>query len=396
MKKKILVFVLGLTMTAGLLAGCGNKEDKASSEGKDKVSSEEKDTEKEDTEKAEAGKSTYGDVVAKEKYHFEVIVKSYRSDFWRATVEGAEDEAKLLGVEVHCDGPNSNSDIADQVQMLNSAINNAPDGIGIAASDQEACIDALQVAMDANIPVICFNSGIPNAPEGSVYATATTNNYAAGEMGAEHLYEALKDEIANADAPVRIGEVNQDSTSESVIQRGLGFIDKMVELCEADGKKVAVIGNDKYVTDCKKAGDEASADVIIEVRVPSQATNELCATEASVLLNEKDLIAIMGTNQETTEGIITANENLNKLGTDIKSGQVIGGGFDSGAIVVTAVENNVLYGAVTQAPRYQGQVTIDLLTMVANGEEVTDVDTPAYWYDSNNMDDPEIAPNLIK
>lgn len=391
MKKKILVCILGLTMTAGLLAGCGNNKDNSDAQVKEKSGTETEKTGNNSTEK-----STYGDVKAKEKYHFEVIVKSYRSDFWRATVHGAEDEAKLLGVEVNCDGPNSNSDIADQIQMLNSAINSKPDGIGIAASDQEACIDALQAAMEADIPVVCFNSGIPNAPEGSVYATATTDNYAAGEIGAEHLYEAIKDEIKNADGPVRIGEVNQDSTSESVIERGLGFIDKMAELCEADGKTVAVTGNDKYVSDCKKSGDEATADVIIDVKVPSQATSELCATEASVLLNEKDLIAIMGTNQETTEGIITANENLNKLGKDIDKGQIVGVGFDSGAIVVTAVENGVLYGAVTQAPRYQGQVTVDLLVMAANGEEAEDVNTPAYWYDSGNMTDSEIEPNLIR
>ena len=34
--------------------------------------------------------------------------------------------------------------------------------------------------------------------------------------------------------------------------------------------------------------------------------------------------------------------------------------------------------------------------MIANGEKVQDEETPAFWYDSTNMDDPEIAPNLIK
>ena len=393
MKKKLLVFALGLTLTAGLLAGCGGKKEEADAEAGKKTA----DSKGDEASKDQAsGQSAYGDVKAEGKYKFYVIVKSYSSDFWQATVKGAKDEAKVLGVDIQCDGPNNSSDIADQVQMLNSAISSSPDGIGIAASDQDACLDALKLAMESNIPVVCFNSGIPNAPQGSVYATATTDNYAAGEIAAEHMYDAIKDEIKNAKAPVRIGEVNQDSTSESVIQRGLGFIDKMTELCEADGKKAAVIGNDKYVADCKDAGEESSADVIIEVRVPAQATNELCATEASALLNEEDLVGIMGTNQETTEGILIANENLKKLGKDTADGQIIGCGFDSGAAIVTAVENEILYGAVTQAPRYQGQVTVDLLTMAANGEEVTDVDTPAYWYDSSNVDDPEIAPNLIK
>lgn len=393
MKKKVLIFALGLTMAAGMLTGCGGKKENADTNTEKKAAD---DADKTDQKNEPSGKSAYGDVKADGKYKFHIIVKSYSSDFWQATVKGAQDEAELLGVEVQCDGPNTSSDIADQVQMLNSAISGKPDGIGIAASDQDACLDSLQTALENEIPVVCFNSGIPDAPKGSVYATATTDNYAAGEIAAEHMYDAIKDEIVEAKAPVRIGEVNQDSTSESVIQRGLGFIDKMSELCAADGKKLAVIGNDKFVADCKDSGDESTADVIIEVRVPAQATNELCATEASALLNEEDLVGLMGTNQETTEGILTANENLKKLGKDVSKGQVIGCGFDSGAIIVAAVENDILYGAVTQAPRYQGQVTIDLLTMVANGEEVTDVDTPAYWYDSANISDPEIAPNLIK
>ena len=70
-------------------------------------------------------------------------------------------------------GPSSNTDVADQVQILNNAINSQPDGIGLAAIDQEAVMDSLQAAKDAGIPVICFNSGVPGAPEGSVYATAS-------------------------------------------------------------------------------------------------------------------------------------------------------------------------------------------------------------------------------
>lgn len=411
MKRKMLAVLLTGMMTALLLAGCGNAaadetsaetveeeapaEEEAATEVTEEETSEE-NGEEEAAAEAGTGKSAYGDVMAKDNYNLYVIVKSMSSDFWRAAADGAEDEAEALGVTVTVIGPNSNTDIADQVQMLNNAINSKPDGIGIAASDKEAVMDSLQDAADAGIPIICFNSGVPGAPEGSVYATASTNNYNAGGIAAENMYAALKDVIAAADAPVRIGVVNQDVTSESVIDRGLGFIDKMMELVKADGKTAAVTGSDKYIDDAKESGDVDSADVIIEVRVPAQATNELCAIEAGVLLNEQDLIGIMGTNQETAEGIVTANELLGKLGTDPAAGEIIACGFDSGATIIGAIENGTMYGAVTQSPRYQGQITVDLLTMIANGEEVKDEETPAFWYNAENMSDPEIAPNLIK
>lgn len=411
MKRKMLAAILTGMMTVSLLGGCGNAaaeetsaeaaeeeapaEEETAAEATGEEASEEKGEEEASAE-AGTGKSAYGDVVAKDNYNLYVIVKSMSSDFWRAAADGAEDEAEALGVTVTVIGPNSNTDIADQVQMLNNAINSKPDGIGIAASDKEAVMDSLQAAMDAGIPVICFNSGVPGAPEGSVYATASTNNYNAGGIAAENMYEALKDVIAAADAPVRIGVVNQDVTSESVVDRGLGFIDRMMELVKADGKSAAVTGSDKYVDDAKESGDAGSADVIIEVKVPAQATSELCAIEAGVLLNEQDLIGIMGTNQETAEGIVTANELLGKLGMDPAAGDIIGCGFDSGATIIGAIENGTMYGAVTQSPRYQGQITVDLLTMIANGEEVKDEETPAFWYNAGNMNDPEIAPNLIK
>lgn len=404
MKKQFLATLLAATMTLALMTGCGStasdetagtQESEAAEAGQDSgAASGEEETAA--SEEGTATQSAYGNVVANGEYNFTIIVKSMSSDFWLAAVDGAEDEAKALGVNVNVIGPNSNTDIADQVQMLNNAINSKPDGIGIAASDKEAVMDSLQAALDAGIPVICFNSGVPDAPEGSVYATAATDNYNAGGIAAENMYEALKDTIANASGVVRIGVVNQDVTSDSVINRGLGFIDKMVELVNASGKKTAVIGSDKYVDDCADAGDEGTADVIIEVRVPSQATSELCATEAGVLLNESDLIGIMGTNQETAEGIITADQMLGKLGSDSSAGNIIAVGFDSGATVTSAVRSGVMYGAVTQSPRYQGQITVDLLTMVANGETVQDEETPAFWYDADNMDDPEIAPNLTQ
>lgn len=403
MKRKMVAWIMTTVMGVSLLAGCGSSGETTSMATEQESTEEAQDTSEtadssETAEAAETGtaQSAYGDVTANGDYNFYVIVKSTSSDFWRAAIQGAEDEAEILGVNVTAVGPSSNTDVADQVQILNNAINSQPDGIGLAAIDQEAVMDSLQAAKDAGIPVICFNSGVPGAPEGSVYATASTDNYNAGAIAAENMYEALKDVIASADAPVRIGVVNQDVTSDSVINRGLGFIDRMVELITADGKTAGVTGTDLYVDGAANAGDASTADVIIEVRVPSQATSELCATEAGALLNETDLIGIMGTNQETAEGIITANEMLGKLGSDAAAGNVIACGFDSGATIISAVQNGIMYGAVTQSPRYQGQITVDLLTMIANGEEVQDEETPAFWYDASNMDDPEIAPNLTQ
>ncbi len=381
MKKKVLATLLSVAMVATLLAGCGAKEEAAAPATAAPTTAD------------EAAPATEEAAAPSGDYSFEIIVKSYQSSYWQAAVTGVNQEAEKLGVKVNCTGPNAESDIADQVNMLNNAINNAPNGIGLAACDQDACLDALQTAMDKGIPVVCFDSGIPNAPAGSVLSTIATDNYGAGATAADNLYKALKDKIASATAPVRLGEVNQEATSESITSRGLGFIDKIIELATADGKKVAVIGNDYYVGKCKDAGDEASADIIIEVAVPAQTTVELCATEASVILNKADTIGVFGSNQVAAEGILTANENLNVLGTDPAS-SILAAGFDAGSVIKGAIKDGKMFGAVTQSPLAMGITTVDVLKDLADGKTVQDVATDGYWYDKTNMEDPSIAPNL--
>ena len=396
MKKRVLATLMSVSLVAALLVGCGDSGSKPASSSTDSASTDSASTDSASTDSSADTTASSGDsssAATGGDYTFEIIVKSYQSSYWQAAVTGVNQKAEELGVKVSCTGPNAESDIADQVNMLNNAINNAPNGIGLAACDQEACLDALQTAMDKGIPVVCFDSGIPSAPAGSVYATIATDNYAAGATAAENLYPALKDKIASAGAPVRIGEVNQEATSESITSRGLGFIDKFIELATADGKSVAVIGNEYYLNNCKDKGDEASADIIIEVAVPAQTTVELCATEASVILNKADTIGMFGSNQVAAEGILTANENLDVLGTDPAT-SILAAGFDAGSVIKGAITSGKMFGAVTQSPLAMGQTTVEVLTKIANGESVSDVPTQGYWYDSTNMDDSSIAPNL--
>ena len=373
MKKRVLAVLLGGCMVAGLLAGCGGSSSSSSSDSSS-------DSAKSD---GDSGKG----------YHFEVVVKSFQSSYWQAAVQGIEQAQEELGVTTNTTGPNAESDIADQVNMLNNAINQNPDGIALAACDQNSVIEALQSAKDKGIPVVCFDSGVPDAPEGSVYATVVTDNGGAGAIAADKIYEAVKDKIAKADGQVRVGEVNQDATSANITERGMGFVNRFIELAKEDGKTCAVVGNDYYVNLVEDNGDAKKADIIIEVAVPAQTTVELCATEASNIMNKNDTIAMFGSNQVSAEGLLTANQNLNVLGSDVEK-NIVAAGFDAGSTIKAAVKDGTLIGAVTQSPLMQGKISIETLYDICEGKEVKDVQTDGYWYDSTNMDDADISPNL--
>ena len=375
MKKKLLSALLCVAMVASLVVGCVAKEE-APAEAPAA-------TEEAPAEEEEAAAPAEGG------YSFEIVSKGFQHAFWQAVYKGAMDKAAELGDSVNFVGPNSESDIADQVQMINNAINAQPAAIGLAALDTNAAMDAITQAQAAGIPIIGFDSGVPGAPEGAIYANAATDNYAAGQLAAEETYKLIGEKVEAGG--VRIGVLSQDATGESLISRGTGFIDKMAELAVAAGKTVGVIGNDYFVG--AFAGENAGegADVIIEVLVPSQVTAELSAIDAQTLLNKADTICIYGSNSHSAEALVTADSNIGKLGKD-----VIGVGFDSGIAIMDAIRAEKLAGAITQAPVAMGAAVVELLHAVASGETVADVDTGCQWYTAANIDDPEIAQNLYE
>ncbi len=387
MKKKVLAILLSAAMVISM-AACGGGNDSGSGAG-----TADSGTEAEDTGDAadDAGSSEGGN----KGYSFQMIVKSFQSTYWQAAIQGVEQAKAELGVEVEPNGPANESDIADQVQMLDSAIEKKPDGIALAACDTNSVIDSLSKALEAGIPVVCFDTGVDNAPEGSVLATVATDNEAAGAVAAENMFPVIEEKIkaATTDAQVRIGEVNQDATALNIQQRGRGFIDKMIELCTGADKKVAVVGNEFYVNGSEGTVAEGEAEVIIEVGVPAQTTVDLASTEAQKIMSKDDTIAIFGSNQTTAEGVITANQTLNKLATDPEKG-IIGVGFDAGTPQKEAIMNDQFIGSVTQSPLKMGYEAVKTLAAICDGETVSDIPMDGYWYNKDNMEDEDIAPNL--
>ena len=384
--KKVMALMLCAAMVTSMSATAAfaaeEKEDAATEESADSTA-------------AEDPTAQFDGLKANEAYEFPMMVKSFQSTYWDAAQEGMKKASEELGVTYKAQGPNSESDIADQVNMINTAIASNPVGLGLAACDTSSVTDALKTCAEKGIPVVTFDTGIADAPEGSVVCEVCTDNNQAGAVAAENMYNSIKDVVKDAEGQVVIGEVNQDATAQNIQQRGTGFINKMIELLQADGKTVAVSGNEFYVNAAEGAdADAKDADVVIQVAVPAQTTVELCSTEAQAILSQENCIAVFGSNQVSAEGVLAANANLNVLGSDPANGDVVGVGFDAGSIIKAAVKDGTFIGAVTQSPLMMVYYAIYALTAAANGQELEDVPTEGYWYDATNMEDENIAPNL--
>lgn len=104
-----------------------------------------------------------GDVIKADKdYRIGVFFKDSTSMFWRYVGEGCQAKAQELGVEFVEYSPSNYTDAAGQINMLEDAIASGIDAIAIAAIDSTAVVDTLVKAEDSGIPVIVFNTLIPD------------------------------------------------------------------------------------------------------------------------------------------------------------------------------------------------------------------------------------------
>lgn len=327
------------------------------------------------------------------KPYIAIVSKGFQHQFWQTVLKGAQAAAAKYNVDITFDGPPSESDISTQVDMLNSAIAKKPVALCLAALDTSSVTTQLNDCKSRNIPVIGFDSGVPNAPEGTIRATAATNNEAAGALAADQMFADANVkaaiQAATTDKPVVIGVQSQDATSASVVGRTTGFVNEMLKNCETlQSGKVAVTGHDKY----KKAASSGKAAVNIQVMVPPSTSATDAQAASQTLFGTQGIIGLFASNEGSVTGVLAATTDGKDL--DRSSGKyknVVVVGFDAGKAQKAAVKNGWFLGSVTQDPYQIGYLSVELAYKAYQGQQVADVDTGAKFYTAANMDQADIA-----
>lgn len=416
MKKRLIALLAVVMACAFLFAACGDTgsqssaSESASSETSEEASeapSEEASEEASEAASEEASTEASAEESASDDasagaaagsednadLNIQVVAKGFQHQFWQVVKQGAEAAAADLGVgTMDFNGPEGESAINAQVEMLNAALAKSPSAICLAALDTQSVTSQLDDAMSKHIPIIGFDSGVPDAPEGAIAATASTDNEAAASLAADEMMKdtTFADKVNNAtpEAPVVIGVLSQDATSASIIGRTTGFINGMKALAEnAHPGAVEVTGHDMYAS--------AAADtpaVTIMVQVPPTPDAGDMRNGAQALLQTQNLIGVFASNEGAVTGLLNATNDgadLDKENGTYKDLTVAG--FDAGATQKAAVRNGYFLGSVTQDPYQIGYQAVDLAVKAAHGETVEDVDTGAKWYNASNIDDADIA-----
>lgn len=304
------------------------------------------------SDEGEAGKT--GEDSKDEKY-VAVISKGFQHQFWQAVKQGADEAAKEFGVKVTFEGPESESQVDKQMEMLRAALDKKPDAIGFAALDSKAAISLLEEADGKGVPIIAFDSGVDSdIPLG----TASTDNKAASALAADKMAEAIGKEG-------KIALIVHDQTSVTGVDRRDGFKEQI----ESKYPNIEIVDIQYGGGDHLKSTDLAKA----------------------IMSAHPDLKGIFGSNEGSAIGVVNAVRELNK------SGDLVIVGFDSGKAQIDAIKDGLMIGAVTQNPVGIGYETVKAAVAAIKGESVEKlIDTGFYWYDKDNLDDEEIQAALYE
>ncbi|MBA3875995.1 MAG: ABC transporter substrate-binding protein [Phycisphaerales bacterium] len=284
-----------------------------------------------------------------------IISKGFQHQFWQAVKQGAEQQATKEGVTVNFQGPENESQVDKQMEMLQAEYNKKPQAICFAALDSKAAIPLLQKFKDANIPVVGFDSGVDSDIP---VTTAATDNIAAAALAADKMAEAIG-------GSGKVGVIIHDQTSRTGIDRTNGFVDQI----KSKYPNIQIIGPQYGGGDQLKSADLAKA----------------------MIQANPDIKGFFGGNEGSAIGVVNAVKELNM------SGKLTVIGYDSGQAQIDAINSGLMLGAITQNPIGIGEQCVAAAVKAIKGESLPKtIDTGFFWYDKSNINDPQIQAVLYK
>lgn len=281
-----------------------------------------------------------------------VIVKTANSNFWQNVRSGAEAGGKTLGdkYQITFQGPEAETQVAEQVNMVDNAVNRKVAGIVLSPSDPDALVPAIKKAWENGIPVVLIDSGLSPKGEQFYQSFLSTDNRKAGAIAAEKL-------IAKNGKEGKVSIMSFTPGAGSAIERVGGFTDVI--------KSQSAI---KIVGPFYSQADMATA---LNQTIDALASN-------------KDITALFGANEPTAVGMARA---IKQLGY---AGKVVAVGFDGNTVLQDFVHDGTLDGIVVQSSYQMGLKGVTTIDAILNKQKVEKfIDTGVVYVTKENIDSPE-------
>lgn len=286
-----------------------------------------------------------------------VIVKTVNSTFWQNVQKGADAAIKETGGKntITFQGPASESAIADEVNMVENAVNRGVAGIVLAPSDPDALVPAVKKAWEARIPVVIIDSQLTKGAEQYYQSFLATDNRKAGELAAKELIDKVGTEG-------KIAVMSYVAGAGSEIGRVGGFTDYIKQ-----HSKLQIVG---------------------PFYSQSQMATALNQT-TDVLASNPDLKGIFGANEPTAIGMSRAIKQAGK------AGKIVAVGFDGNQDLQEFVKDGTLTAIVVQGSFQMGDLGVKTVSKLIDKQKVEKtIDTGVVVVTKANIDTPE-AKNVL-
>lgn len=286
---------------------------------------------------------------------FAVIPKGLTHEHWKAVEAGAKKAAAEAGnVEIIYKSAPKEDDTQLQINLVESLVSSGVDGIILAPLSDRALVRPVQLAVQAKIPVIIFDSALAGEVGKDFVCYVGTDNYKAGVLGGRRLGQVMQGR--GTVLLLRYAE-----SSASTRDREQGFLDAL----KKDYAGILVIDPPQY------AGAEVNS-------AKKAAENMITAH-----LGKFD--GVFCPNETSAAGMLIALEDRQL------AGKVRFVGFDANPRVIAGLRDGKVDGVVLQDPFEMGYQSVrQMLDHLAGKPVPPSTDTGAAVATPENVDSPEI------
>lgn len=276
----------------------------------------------------------------------DVITKATQSDFWQSMLAGSGAAGKDLGVALKRTGPTAETDIDEQVAMVEDSITRQVDAIVLAANSSTALNSVIDRARKAGIKVITVDNAVTTTTDGFI----GTDNIKAGQQAGETMCELI---TAKGKANGKILHESGASGQQVLVDRFDGFTAGLAAKCP--GARV------------------------VQTLVNDNDLNQAVSQVTDVMNAQPDLAGVFADNN--TSGTGAARAVSAKSGSQV---QVVA--FDSDPAEVDAVRNGSIQAIIVQNPYFFGyQGVVEAAMAVAGRQPPVNLDPGAVVVDSSKV-----------
>lgn len=257
-----------------------------------------------------------------------VTLYSVQNEYTKRFADAIQEQAEQMGIEVQLyDG---NYDASRQNAQVEEMIQNGVEGILIIPQDSEDCVEAVERACEAEIPIVAVNTRVHSE---KISSYVGSNDTEAGELVAESIAEALN---GSGNVVILEGPIGQSAQQERL---------EGIKSVLAEYPDLHVIGN----------------------KTANWSRLEAQSVMTKWLQTFDKIDAVIAENDDMALGALDAIRETDK--------EIYVVGIDGSEEGIQAVEEGRMYMTVFQDAESQSQRALEVILKCINGETVEE----SFW-----------------